>query len=263
MGVWWHALALVTHERAKMSHKQGRNVTQAGPKCHTRAKMSHGHVIMKNYCGFKTKSCCSNVCGYRRHPQTLVEICRNKGICCSFRGVATSGKKTKKHFKGLAVVTIIFLVVWTIVQLIHPELAAVLLMPWGLAAVLLMPWSLAEVLLMPWGLAAVLLMPWGLAAVLLMPWGLAAVLLMPWGLAAVLLMPWGLAIISILHHCPLGNWPETRRIGGGWVLFNPLRAKIFIVNINIYLHFVSFHHIDAMQVVEILPQIRQEPTSST
>ena len=46
MGVWWHALAFVTHERAKMSHKPGRNVTQAGPKCHTRAKMSHSHVIM-------------------------------------------------------------------------------------------------------------------------------------------------------------------------------------------------------------------------
>ena len=40
MGVWWHALAFVTHERAKMSHKPGRNVTQAGPKCHTRAKIS-------------------------------------------------------------------------------------------------------------------------------------------------------------------------------------------------------------------------------
>ena len=46
MGVWWHALAFVTHERAKMSHKPGRNVTQAGPKCHTRAKMSHSHVII-------------------------------------------------------------------------------------------------------------------------------------------------------------------------------------------------------------------------
>ena len=30
-----------------MSHKPGRNVTQAGPKCHTRAKMSHSHVIMR------------------------------------------------------------------------------------------------------------------------------------------------------------------------------------------------------------------------
>ena len=46
MGVWWHALAFVTHERAKMSHKPGRNLTQAGPKCHTRAKMSHSHVII-------------------------------------------------------------------------------------------------------------------------------------------------------------------------------------------------------------------------
>ena len=49
MGVWWHALAFVTHERSKMSHKPGRNLTQAGPKCHTRAKMSHSHVIMLLY----------------------------------------------------------------------------------------------------------------------------------------------------------------------------------------------------------------------
>ena len=34
-------------------------------------------------------------------------------------------------------------------------------------------------------------------------------------------------------------------------------------NINIYLHFVSFLHIDTTQVVEILPQIRQESTYST
>ena len=44
---------------------------------------------------------------------------------------------------------------------------------------------------------------------------------------------------------------------------NPLRAKFFRGNINIYLHFVSFLHIDPTQVVEILPQIRQEPTYST
>ena len=41
---------------------------------------------------------------------------------------------------------------------------------------------------------------------------------------------------------------------------NPLRAKFFRGNINIYLHFVSFLHIDMTQVVEILPQVRQEPT---
>ena len=49
MEVWWHALAFVTHERAKMSHKPGRYVTQAGPKCHTRAKMSHSHVIIMHH----------------------------------------------------------------------------------------------------------------------------------------------------------------------------------------------------------------------
>ena len=34
-------------------------------------------------------------------------------------------------------------------------------------------------------------------------------------------------------------------------------------NINIYLHFVLFLHIHVMQVVEIIPQVRQEPTYST
>ena len=38
------------------------------------------------------------------------------------------------------------------------------------------------------------------------------------------------------------------------------RVKFFRGKINIYLHFVSYHHIDTTQVVEILPQIRQEPT---
>ena len=44
---------------------------------------------------------------------------------------------------------------------------------------------------------------------------------------------------------------------------NPLRAKFFRGNIKIYLHFVSYLHIDTMQIIEILPQIRQEPTYST
>ena len=41
------------------------------------------------------------------------------------------------------------------------------------------------------------------------------------------------------------------------------RAKFFRGIINIYLHFVSFLHFDMTQVLEILPQIRQEPTYST
>ena len=44
---------------------------------------------------------------------------------------------------------------------------------------------------------------------------------------------------------------------------NPLRAKFFRGNINVYLHFMSLLHIDMTQVVEILPQIRQGPTHST
>ena len=44
---------------------------------------------------------------------------------------------------------------------------------------------------------------------------------------------------------------------------NPLRAKFFRGNKNIYLHFVLFLHIDTTQVVEILPQIRPELTYST
>ena len=45
-----------------------------------------------------------------------------------------------------------------------------------------------------------------------------------------------------------------------WHKLNHLRAKFFRGSINIYLHFVSFIHIDTTQVVEILSQIRQEPT---
>ena len=46
------------------------------------------------------------------------------------------------------------------------------------------------------------------------------------------------------------------------VIRNPLRAKFSRGNINIYLHFVSFRHIDTTQLVKILPQIRREPTYS-
>ena len=45
--------------------------------------------------------------------------------------------------------------------------------------------------------------------------------------------------------------------------FNSLRADFFRENINIYLHFVSFLHIDTTREVEIPPQIRQEPTYFT
>ena len=45
-----------------------------------------------------------------------------------------------------------------------------------------------------------------------------------------------------------------------WV--NPLHAKFFRGNKNIYLYFMSLLHINMAQVVEIFPQVRQEPTNS-
>ena len=44
---------------------------------------------------------------------------------------------------------------------------------------------------------------------------------------------------------------------------NPLRAEFFRVNINIYLHFMSFLHTNKTQVVEIPPRVRQGPAYST
>ena len=44
---------------------------------------------------------------------------------------------------------------------------------------------------------------------------------------------------------------------------NPLRAKFFRGNINIYLHFMSFLHTNKTQVVEIPPRVRQGPAYST
>ena len=44
--------------------------------------------------------------------------------------------------------------------------------------------------------------------------------------------------------------------------FNPLRAKFFRWNINIYLHLMSLLHIDMTQVLKILPQVRPGPMYS-
>ena len=44
---------------------------------------------------------------------------------------------------------------------------------------------------------------------------------------------------------------------------NPLRAKFFRVNINIFLHFMSFLHTNKTHVVEIPPRVRQGPAYST
>ena len=44
---------------------------------------------------------------------------------------------------------------------------------------------------------------------------------------------------------------------------NPLGAKFFWGNKNMYVHFMSYLHFDMTQVVEILPQVRQELVYST
>ena len=48
-----------------------------------------------------------------------------------------------------------------------------------------------------------------------------------------------------------------------WWKINPLRAKLFRGNINIYLRFMSFLHIDMTQILKILHQVRQRPSYST
>ena len=46
-------------------------------------------VLIDELLHFNIEPFCSDVCGDHRRPQTLAEICRNMGICCGFRAVAT------------------------------------------------------------------------------------------------------------------------------------------------------------------------------
>ena len=69
---------------------------------------------------------------------------------------------------------------------------------------------------------------------------------------------------------PLNNWAhkgliihDSKVLDCHAFAFKPLHAKFFRESINMYKHFVSYLHIDMTQVVEILSQIRQEPTYST
>ena len=71
----------------------------------------------------------------------------------------------------------------------------------------------------------------------------------------------GYFIDAYVHLRP--QWVDSLVPGRCGSNFNPLHAKFFRGNINIYLHFVLFLHIDTALVIEILPQIRQEPTYST
>ena len=63
----------------------------------------------------------------------------------------------------------------------------------------------------------------------------------------------------------LCRWQAARHIhvcNGIRRHINPLPAKFFKGKKNLYLHFMSFLHTDMTQVVEILPQVRQDITYS-
>ena len=60
-----------------------------------------------------------------------------------------------------------------------------------------------------------------------------------------------------------GIWHVRTGSQWGGVELNPLRAKFFRGNINIYLHFISLLHIDVTQVLKILTQVRPGLTYST
>ena len=71
------------------------------------------------------------------------------------------------------------------------------------------------------------------------------------------LVPWGIIewpndsymLTSVWCQCVLRLCPVVQSI-------NPLRAKFFCGNINIYLHFMSLLHIDLAQVLKFLPLVR-------
>ena len=46
-------------------------------------------------------------------------------------------------------------------------------------------------------------------------------------------------------------------------IVNPLRAKFFRGDINIYLYFMSFLHTNKTRVIEIPPRVREGPAYST
>ena len=50
--------------------------------------------------------------------------------------------------------------------------------------------------------------------------------------------------------------PITRACGTGMATLTIYMLNLFRGNNNIYLHFMSFLHIDMTQIVEILPQVR-------
>ena len=72
---------------------------------------------------------------------------------------------------------------------------------------------------------------------------------------------WGTRLYAL--HGIKKRWQVNNKIVAFFTRIKPLHAKFFKGNKNMYLHFMSFLHIDTTQVVEIIPREWQELTYST
>ena len=79
----------------------------------------------------------------------------------------------------------------------------------------------------------------------------------------------GICEFGLLDSLHCMEWLQNSHYAPPWVfiicdcVLNPLRAKFFRGNINIYLHFISLLHIDMTQVLKMLPQVRPGLTYPT
>ena len=64
----------------------------------------------------------------------------------------------------------------------------------------------------------------------------------------------------MMSWCWRGDMPSSKRRTSH---VNPLHAKLFRGNINIYLHFIAWLHIDMTHILKILLQVRPGPIYST
>ena len=55
---------------------------------------------------------------------------------------------------------------------------------------------------------------------------------------------------------------SAAKVYGAHLFLNPSRAKFLRGNKNMYFYFMSFLHIGMTQVIQILPQVKQELTYS-
>ena len=72
-----------------------------------------------------------------------------------------------------------------------------------------------------------------------------------------------LALSSIQQRHLLKRTKKNHDASCLWGVLNPLHAKFFRGNINIYLHFMSFLRTNKTQIVEVPPRIREGPVYST